>query len=151
MQVILTEAVNKVGNQGEVVNVARGYARNYLIPRGLAIVADTKNIQKLEHHKRILDDRRKREMKEASAMVDRLEELSVEIPVRAGEEDKLYGSVTTSDIAEVLKEKHGVDVDRRKIHLEEPIKALGVYTVEIKVAPERSAHVKVWVVKQKEA
>jgi large subunit ribosomal protein L9 len=151
MQVILTEAVNKVGNQGEVVNVARGYARNYLIPRGLAIVADTKNIQKLEHHKRILDDRRKREMKEASAMVDRLEELSVEIPVRAGEEDKLYGSVTTSDIAEILKEKHGVDVDRRKIHLEEPIKALGVYTVEIKVAPEQSAHVKVWVVKQKEA
>jgi large subunit ribosomal protein L9 len=147
MQVILTENLENVGQQGEIVTVARGFAQNYLIPRGMAIMADERNKHKLEHHKKMIDDKRKREMKEADAVVDRLEEISCEIPVQVGEEEKIFGTVTTSDIAEKLQEK-GIEVDRRKIHLEEPIKALGVYTAEVKVAPDKVAHVKVWVVKK---
>lgn len=146
MQVILTEAVDKVGNQGEVVNVAKGYARNYLIPRGLAIRADSRKVKELEHHQRIIENKRKRESKEADAMVERLEETSLNIPMQAGEEDRLFGSVTAADIAKALAEKD-IEVDRRKIHIEEPIRALGVYTVQVKVAPEHTANLKVWVVK----
>lgn len=147
MQVILTETVEKLGNQGEIVKVAQGYARNYLIPRGLAVLADPKNVRQLMHHKKVIDDKQKREMKQSDAIVARLEQISCSIPVQVGEEDKIFGSVTTGDIADNLKSQ-GIDVDRRKIHIEEPIKALGVYTVQVKVAPEKVAHLKVWVVKK---
>jgi len=147
MQVILTEAVDKLGTQGELVHVANGYARNYLIPRGLAIIADKRNVRRLGHQKKIVEDKTKRELKQVDALVARLDEISCTIPVRVGEEDKLFGSVTTSDIAETLKAQ-GIEIDRRKIHIEEPIRALGVYTVQVKAGHEQTAHLKVWVVKK---
>ena len=149
MQVILTETVDKLGSQGDVVDVANGFARNFLIPKGLAVVAAAKNLRRLDHHKRTIGDKKKREMKEVETIVARLEEISCTIPAQAGEEDRLFGSVTSTDIAETLTAQ-GIEIDRRKIHIEEPIKALGVYTVEVKVAPEHTAHLKVWVVKNNE-
>lgn len=147
MQVILSEAIEKLGQPGEVVDVSRGYARNYLIPRGLAVLADTKKVRRMDHQKKVLEDKQKRQLKEVDSLAARLEELSCSIPVQVGEEDKIFGSVTTGDIAESLKAQ-GIDIDRRKIHIDEPIKALGVYTVQVKVGPERAAHLKVWVVKK---
>lgn len=146
MQVILNEAVEKLGVAGEVVDVAHGFARNYLIPRGLAVPADMKKVRQMGHQRKIIEDKKKRQTKEVDVLVERLEEQSCTIPVQAGEEDKIFGSVTTADIAESLKAQ-GIEIDRRKIHIEEPIKALGVYTVEVKVAAEKTAHLKVWVVK----
>lgn len=147
MQVILTQTIDKLGAQGQMVDVAKGYARNYLIPRGLAVAADTRNIRQLDHQKKVIEDRKKREMKEVDVLAQKLEEISCNIPVRVGEEDKIFGSVTTGDIADCLKEQ-GIEIDRRKIHLDEPIKALGIYTVHVKVSPERTANLKVWVVKK---
>ena len=149
MQVILNEAVEKLGAGGDVVEVANGYARNYLIPRGLAVPADTKKVRQMGHQKKVIEDKKKRQMREVDDLVARLEKLSCTISVQAGEEDKIFGSVTTADIAENLKAQ-GIELDRRKIHINEPIKALGVYTVEVKIAAEKIAHLKVWVVKNNE-
>lgn len=146
MQVIMLKDVEKVGAQGESVRVKDGYARNYLIPRGLAIPTGTGKAKRLAHQRKLVDDRRRKEMKEAEKVAMSLNEASVEIPVRVGEEDKLYGTVTNADVAAALAEK-GFDIDRRKIEIEEPIKALGVYTVKIHVGPEMVATPKVWVVK----
>jgi len=146
MQVILNEAVEKLGAAGDVIEVAKGYARNYLIPRGLAVVADTKKVRQMSHQRKVIEDKKKRQLKAVDDLVARLEELSCTIAVQAGEEDRIFGSVTSADIAESLQAR-GIDVDRRKIHIGEPIKALGVYTVEVKVAPDKTAHLKVWVVK----
>ncbi len=146
MQVILNEAVEKLGSAGEVVEVAKGYARNYLIPRGLAVTADTKKVRQMDHQKKIIEDKKKRRLKEVDSLAARLEEVSCTIPVQVGEEDKIFGSVTSGDIAENLK-THGIEIDRRRIHIEEPIKALGVYVVDVKVGPEKTARLKVWVVK----
>lgn len=146
MQVILMKDVEKVGAQGETVRVKDGYARNYLIPRGLAIPTGSGKAKHLAHQKKLVDDRRRKEMKAAEKVAMTLNEASVEIPVRVGEEDKLYGTVTNTDIAAALADK-GFDIDRRKIEIDEPIKALGVYTVRVHVAPEMVATPKVWVIK----
>jgi len=146
MQVILNEAVEKLGAAGDVVEVAKGYARNYLIPRGLAVVADTKKVRQMDHQRKVIEDKKKRQLREVDDLVARVEELSCTIAVQAGEEDRIFGSVTTADIAENLQAQ-GIEIDRRKIHISEPIKALGVYTVEVKVAADKTAHLKVWVVK----
>jgi len=146
MQVILLQDVEKVGSQGEVVRVKDGYARNFLIPRGLAAPTRSAKARHLSHQEKLVADRRRMEMKQAEKVALSLSELSVEIPMHVGEEDKLYGSVTSSDIAEALAAK-GFEVDRRKIEIEEPIKALGVYTVRVHIGPEIVATPKVWVVK----
>ncbi|UCD83834.1 MAG: 50S ribosomal protein L9 [Deltaproteobacteria bacterium] len=146
MQIILREDVPSLGKAGDLVKVSNGYARNYLIPRKIAVEATPKNLKSLEHQKLLIEHKKKRELKESGKLKDRIESISCTIGVKVGEDDKLYGSVTSMDIEEGLK-REGVEIDRRKIELEEPIRTLGVYTVNIKIAPEIQAKLKVWVVK----
>jgi len=145
MQVILKEDVPNLGRSGDVVNVKPGYGRNYLIPRGLAVFATAKNVSRIEHEKRVIESRAQKLMKDARAVKDRLEQLSINIARPVGAGDKLYGSVGGRDIADALKDA-GVPVDHRKIQLAEPIKSLGMFTVDIKLARDVVAKLKVWVV-----
>ena len=147
MQVILRDDMDNLGKSGEVVNVKEGYARNYLLPRGLAIKATASDVKRVEHEKRVIAARTAKLAKEAQAEADALSKISVSIARAVGEEDKLYGSVTSRDIAEALAEKN-VKIDSKKIHLEEPIKTLGMTEVAVKVASGVSATIKVWVVKE---
>lgn len=145
MEVILKEDIPNLGKMGQVVRVRDGYARNYLLPRSLVLVADKKNLKAFEHHKRVIAEQRERALKQAQGVGEKLTSVSLTIPVRAGEEGKLFGSVTNMDIERALKEK-GFDVDRRKIHLDEPIKTLGDFEVPVRLAADVTAMVKVSVV-----
>lgn len=147
MKVILREEVETLGNAGDMVNVAPGYARNYLIPKKLAVAATANNVKSLEHEKRMLSHRLNKARKEAEKLSVKLSNLSCTIAKQAGEEDKLFGSVTTIDIEEALKNE-GFKIERKKISLTEPIKHLGIYTVDIKLHPEVIAKLKIWVVKK---
>jgi len=149
MQVILRDDMDNLGKSGEVVNVKPGYARNYLLPRGHAIKATASDVKRIEHEKRVIAARTAKLSKEAQAEADRLSAVSVSIARAVGEEDKLYGSVTSRDIAEALAEK-GVKVDSKKIHLDEPLKTLGMSEVQIKLGRGVNATIKVWVVKKEE-
>jgi large subunit ribosomal protein L9 len=147
MQVILRDDMDNLGKSGEVVNVKPGYARNYLLPRGLAIKATAGDIKRVEHEKRVIAARTAKMAKETQAEADKLSQISVSIARAVGEEDKLYGSVTSRDIAEALVAQ-GVKVDSKKIHLEEPIKTLGMTEVQVKLGRGVNATIKVWVVKE---
>ncbi len=138
MEVILRDDVEHLGEMGEVVRVRPGHARNYLIPRGLAVLADSKNLVSLAHEKRLVEDRRARKRKAAVAEADRIEGLVLETKVRAGEEDKLFGSVTNMDI-EKLFAAQGVEVDRRRIDLQDPIKKLGTYRLTVGIEQDVKA------------
>ncbi|HVP29486.1 MAG TPA: 50S ribosomal protein L9 [Myxococcota bacterium] len=142
MKLILREDVSNLGDAGELVTVRPGYARNFLLPYGKAILATEASIKELEHHKKVVADRLARERKAQLAERDRIQNLSLEISVQAGEEGKLFGSVTAAQIAELLEAK-GVVVDRRKIALEEPIKEVGEHSVPIKLWKDVTANVKV--------
>jgi len=144
MQVILREDVANLGRPGDVVKVRDGYARNFLLPRKLAVEADPKNLRVFEHEKRIAMTRREAKRAESVKIKDKLEAISLVLAARAGEEGKLFGSITNIDIERGLREK-GIDVDRRKIMLDEPIKQLGDYTVAVKIDPEVEASVKITV------
>ena len=146
MQVILKASVEKLGSEGDVVAVADGYARNFLIPRKLAIHATEKNRRALEHEKRVESDLAAKEKREAEKLAGELSNLSCTIRMQAGENDRLFGSVTSLDIAAALEEQ-GVEIDRRKIILDEPLKELGVFTVPARIHPDVMAEIKVWVVK----
>ncbi|MBF0505508.1 MAG: 50S ribosomal protein L9 [Nitrospirae bacterium] len=147
MKVILKEDVKDVGHIGEMLTVKDGYARNFLIPRGLALEANPKNIKALEHEKRKIQEVVKKAKSGAEEVASKLSAVTLTIKAKVGEEEKLFGSVTAMDIAEALK-KEGLDVDRKKIVLEEPIKRLGSYTVGVKVHPEVSAQFTVQVVSE---
>lgn len=144
MQVILREEVLSLGTTGDVVDVKPGYARNYLLPRGFAVEASTRNLRQREHQTRIIGDKRLREQKTAAAIAERLSSQALSFTMRAGEEGKLFGSVTNQDIQRQLEER-GFALDRRRIVLAEPIKTLGNHDVEILVGPDTRAtvHVKV--------
>jgi large subunit ribosomal protein L9 len=144
MQVILREEVPTLGTIGDVVKVKPGYARNYLLPRGLAIEASTRNLKELEHQKRVVADKRLREQKSAAAVAEKMSAVTLAFTLRAGEEGKLFGSVTNQDIHRALEEK-GVTVERRRILLDEPIKTLGEHKVTIHVGPDVRATVTVTV------
>jgi len=135
MKVILREDIEKLGKAGEVVKVADGYGRNYLIPRQLALLANVRNMKTLEHDRRVIETRAKKARKTAEETAAALAVLSVTLPARAGEEGKLFGAVTSRDIAEAL-EKAGQKVDRKAVLLAEPIKQLGEYKVKVRVAAE---------------
>ena len=144
MKIILRDNVPNVGKIGATVTVADGYARNFLLPRNLAVRADSSSAKQIEHEMRLI---RKREEKQRGALMEvakALEGITVEIRARAGEEDKIFGSVTTAQIAEKLVEK-GHTVDRKSIVLEEPIKTLGIFAVPVRLASGIEATVKVWV------
>jgi large subunit ribosomal protein L9 len=145
MKVILKEDVKNIGSMGQILDVADGFARNYLVPRGLAMEANVKNIKSLEHAKKVIQEKAKKVKNQAEDLSTRIANITVVIKAKAGEEGKLFGSVTTMDIAEQLKNE-GIDIDKKKISLDEPIKRLGTYTVNIKLHPEVSTPVQVEVV-----
>jgi len=147
MKIILKKEVHKLGQPGDVVEVKNGYGRNYLIPQGLALVATAGNLKAYQQDLKALAQKALKGQQEAQEFADKLAQVSVTAAVQVGEEEKLFGSVTSQNIADLLKEA-GHDIDRRKIMLDEPIKALGVYEVPVKLHPEVTAHIKVWVVKE---
>jgi large subunit ribosomal protein L9 len=145
MQVILREHVDNLGRRGEIVKVADGYARNYLLPRKLALLATEGNKKQIERERGKFVVKEAEEQKVAEAMAERLGALEIAIAKKVGETEALYGSVTTADIAEALAAK-GFEIDRRKLHLSEPIKRLGDFDVPVRLHPDVTAHVKVRVV-----
>lgn len=147
MEVILKEDIHNLGKMGEVVRVRDGYARNYLLPRGLVLVANKKNLKGFEHQKRVVASQKERVVKQAQTLSEKLAGASLTIPVKAGEEGKLFGSVTNIDIEKALRAK-GFDIERRKIHLDEPIKSLGDYEVPVRLTADVTATVKVSVVSE---
>jgi large subunit ribosomal protein L9 len=144
MEVILREDVPHLGTIGDIVKVKPGYARNYLLPRGLATVADKRNLKALEHERRLVEEKRKRALSAAEAFAKQLTAARVVITARAGEEGKLFGSVTNIDIERALADQ-GLTVERRRIRLDEPIKTLGDHTVAIALAAGVSGEVTVTV------
>ncbi|MFC2083801.1 50S ribosomal protein L9 [Bacteroidota bacterium] len=147
MKVILRKNFEQLGKIGNVVDVKDGYARNYLIPRKIVYPALEGNIRTLEEEKKQHAKKQEKELGTAQKLSSELEKVSVTIPVKVGEEDKIFGSVTAQMIADSLKEKD-YDIDKRKIEIDEPIKSLGIYTVNIKLHPEVTATVKTWVVRE---
>jgi len=147
MKVILREDVEKLGKAGEVVKVADGYGRNYLIPRNLAAVANVRNMKALDHNRRVIETRARKARKSAEETAAVLSAKSVSIAARAGEEGKLFGAITSRDIAEALA-KEGVTVDRKAIQLADPIKQLGDYRVKVRVAADVVPEISVSVVSE---
>ncbi|NOZ24737.1 MAG: 50S ribosomal protein L9 [Nitrospirae bacterium] len=149
MKVILREDVETLGHMGDIVTVKNGYARNYLLPRRLAVEANPRNIKEFEHLRRTIQEKANKVKNAAQALAERIASSPVVIKARAGEEEKLFGSVTNIDIEKALKES-GFEIERRKIVLDEPIKRLGEYTVKIKLHPEVTADLTVKVVSEEE-
>ena len=147
MKVILLKDIETLGSAGEVVEVKNGYGRNFLIPRNEALVASAANMAQFESRRKQQETLAERDRRAAEALAKKLEAESITAQVKVGEEDRLFGSVTVQNIAELLDEK-GYEIDRRAIHLEDPIRELGVYSVEVRLHPEVAAAVKLWVVKE---
>jgi large subunit ribosomal protein L9 len=147
MKIILRQDYNQLGKIGDVVTVRDGYARNFLIPNGIAITANPKNMKILEEDRKNLDRRLNKEKHSAEKLAKELEAISLTAAVAVGEEDRVFGSVTAQNIADLLKEK-GFEIDKRKIQLEEPIKALGIYTIIVKLHADVETKIRVWVVKE---
>lgn len=147
MEIILRQDYEGLGNAGEIVKVKDGYARNFLIPRGVAYIANEANKKRHEADLKQLGIQQARDKKAAEELSEKLKNVSCTITVQVGEEDKLFGSVTSLNIAESL-EAQGFNIDKRKILLEEPIKSLGIYSVPVKLHSEVEGTVKVWVVKE---
>ena len=142
VKLILTDDVPSLGEAGDVVSVKPGFARNYLLPQGKAVPATDAKVKEIEHHKRVIGERVARERKQLEAERDRLERVELEIAANAGEEGKLFGSVTAAQLAELL-EARGFSIDRRKIQLDEPIKELGEHVVAIRLHRDVVARVTV--------
>jgi len=147
MEVILKEDIVNLGKIGEIVRVRDGYARNYLLPRGLVLEANKKNLKTFEHHKKLVGDQKQKIVRQAHSVGDQLNGVSLVIPMKVGEEGKLFGSVTNIHIEKALKAK-GLNVDRRKIQLAEPIKSAGDYEVPVRLSAELTVPLKVSVVSE---
>jgi large subunit ribosomal protein L9 len=147
MKVILQTNIGKKGTSGDIIEVSEGYARNYLLPRGLAVQAENGNIKAVEHNKKVIQDKMNQEKKSAEKLAEKLSAHSCTIAKKVGEEEKLFGSVTSADIEAALK-RDGFDIPRKDIVLSDHIRALGIYTVPVKIYPGVEAHLKVWVVQE---
>lgn len=147
MKVILREDVPDIGTAGQTVEVKDGYGRNFLIPRNLAIPATKGNLNAIDEVTKQKDLRERKSRREAEVVKDKIEKLSLSAEVLVGEEDKVFGSVTVHDIAELM-EKEGVTVPKQAVQLESPIKVLGVYTIPVKIEKDVTAELKLWVVKK---
>jgi len=147
MEVILNKDVDRIGKAGQVVKVKDGFARNFLLPNGLAVPVTSANIKKLEQEKQQRALQLEKTKREAEELKEKLARLSLTIPVLTHEEDKLYANITSHDLAVALKEE-GFDIDKNSIILDEPIKALGIYEVPVNLHPEIPAKIKVWIVKK---
>jgi large subunit ribosomal protein L9 len=150
MEVVLKKDHEKLGKAMDVVNVKDGYARNFLIPQGIAVVATEGNRKVVAESKKLSEKREEKKLKEARVQAKKIEKIPCTIKVKVGEEDKLFGSVTTQEIADFLT-KEGFAVEKRDIELEEPIKQLGVYSVKVNLYKDEYAKLKVWVVKDEAA
>jgi len=146
MKVILRKNFNQLGQIGDLVNVKEGFARNFLFPRRIALIANDSNLKALEEEKKQVSTKEAKNIEIANKLSAELEKISVTIPVTVGEDEKLFGSVTTKMISDALKEK-GYEIDHRKIDIQEPIKALGIYDIKIKIYADVTASVKTWVVR----
>ena len=142
VQLILREDVHRLGEAGDLVSVKPGYARNFLVPQGKAILATVGRVKELDHQKRVISERLAKEMADLEAVKQRMASVVLEFSAQAGDEGKLFGSITAQQIGEQLAEK-GFEIDRRKIELDEPIKALGEHEVPVKLRSEMVAQVKV--------
>jgi len=147
MEIILLEDIPSLGKMGDLVKVSDGYGRNYLIPNKLAIKATPKSRKRLEHEKRFAQDKMDKVKRDAEKLAKRIEKFSCTISKPVGESGKLFGSVTSKEIEQHLNES-GFQIERKNIELEEPIRNLGVYTVPIRIHPEVTANLKLWVVKE---
>ncbi|MBN2453005.1 MAG: 50S ribosomal protein L9 [Candidatus Omnitrophica bacterium] len=147
MKLILTQDIDRLGKAGDVVDVAEGYARNFLLPNSKAKAATAGNMKLLEARRKKEASDEARKVEAARALANRIGNLSITIAVQAGEEEKLFGSVTSEAVSERLKEE-GIEIDKKDILLEEPIKKLGVYQISAKVHPEVKATLRVWIVKK---
>jgi large subunit ribosomal protein L9 len=147
MDVIILEDIEKLGKAGDIVKVRDGYARNYLVPNGKAISCTKGNRKLIAEQKELVARRKAKEVVRFSALAEKIAAISCTISVQVGEEDKLYGSVTNADIQKALSAE-GIEIDKRKINLAEPIKKLGIYSVDIELHPDVHATLKVWVVKE---
>ncbi|MGC7871697.1 50S ribosomal protein L9 [Desulfosporosinus sp. SYSU MS00001] len=145
MKVILQADVKGTGKKGQVCEVADGYARNFLFPKKLAVEATTGNIQDISHKKAAEDRRKAKEKEDAIVLGNKLNDLQVDVKIRTGEGGRIFGSVTSKEIAEGLKKQHGIEVDKRKLEVKEPIKALGTYEISVKVHPDVTAKLRVYV------
>jgi large subunit ribosomal protein L9 len=146
MKVILVEDVTNLGKSGDLVQTKDGYARNFLIPKQMAIPANSQNVKAHEHQITLLRQKQNRVKKDAEKLAQQIERISCTIAKPTGEEDKLFGAVTSLDIEQSLKDE-GITVDRKRILLDDPLKSLGIYKVPIKIHPEVTANLKVWVVR----
>ncbi|HEU5180747.1 MAG TPA: 50S ribosomal protein L9 [Candidatus Polarisedimenticolia bacterium] len=147
MRIVLRETVEKLGRRGDILKVADGFARNYLLPKKLAFEATDANLKRIEQERKVREVQESRERQDAQSLADRISQLSLTAVRKVGENEALYGSVTNADVAEMM-EKEGFSIDKRKILLDEPIRALGIYDVAVKLHHDVTASVKVWVVKE---
>lgn len=146
MKVILQQDVKNIGKKGEVVEVAEGYGRNFLLPRGLAVEASAGNVRQAQHQKQAESNKAARELKEAQKTGAKFQNQELTVSARVGEGGKLFGSITTQEIADQLRRQFAVEIDKRKIDLKEPIKSLGTYPITVKVHPQVHVAVQVKVV-----
>lgn len=146
MEIILRQAIEKLGNPGDIVKVSPGFARNYLLPRGLAYEATPGNRKRIEQERQRLESAENDRRSAAQEMANRLDQVSLTFSARVGDEGKLFGSVTAGDIAQQL-EAQGIHIERRQIDLHEPIKTLGVYRVPVRLHADVKPELKVWVIK----
>lgn len=143
MKVILLQDVKGQGKKGQVVNASDGYARNYLLPNKLAVEATSKNLNDLKNKQMAESNRKKQELEEAKKQAEALSKLELTIKAKCGENGKLFGSVTNKEIADTLKAQHNINIDKKKIVLQEPIRSLGTFQLEVKVYPEVTAKLNV--------
>ncbi len=148
MKVILLKDIKGTGKKGQIINASDGHARNYLIPRGLAKEATDGNVKELEHHQEAKQKRDAEALQEAKDLAKKIEEIEIVFKAKAGEGGRLFGSITNKDIADAFKKKHKLKIDKKKIALEQPIRALGTTNVTVKVYPKVSATMKVKVVEE---
>lgn len=146
MKVILTQDVKGSGKSGEIINVSDGYARNFLFPKGLAIEASAANLNAQKNRQAALDHKKQVERQEAQALAERIQALGVTIQARTGENGKLFGSISTKEVAEAIAQQHGLSVERKKIVLKEPIRELGEYQVQVKLYAGIASTIRVTVV-----
>jgi len=147
MKVILTENVESIGQIGDVINVTSGYARNFLLPKGLAMEATCRNVRELEHKKRLLAQKREQQRQEMLSVAEKLNSVSISLRRKVAEDDKLYGSVSVTDIAKGLEDQ-GFQIAKKDIELEQPIKQLGEFGVAVNVGAGVSAHIRVVIEKE---
>lgn len=147
MKVLLRQNFESLGEAGKIVNVKDGYARNFLLPRGIAFEASERNLKIFEQEKRRLVGLKEKEKKSAEVLKAKMDGVSITATLPVGEDDRVFGSVTNQDIADLLAAK-GFSIDKRKIVLEEPVRALGIYEVPVKLHSEIESTIKLWVVKQ---